>query len=393
MEEREPAGPRQTASVMDRVREAIRTMKRLQDADVAASLASAHAAVSTHIRRKDVMAHGGRAVNSVLPPDLRFYGENDAPDFDVLLLDASGGKAKRVMFAAQKELAGLGYAAHFKPALHERTLRLRAHPKDAPKACAMRYGSLLDVTSVDPSDFVRLRELRAAECPPSQRGARGPGMCVPTAYMKQSMHRELCRPTVHVQRWEKVAARIDALYRAHPTCSPRGAKPAPRTDRAPAEPKRLAARASVVEAVRNLPGAAVLVGRLAIDALLGDTGPADGMDAYAVVAAVLVKDLEAAREALGAAASAPIAAANMFLPRRCTAALPGGGLVTLYEWEHPTACFEGFDRVRVGTPDAVLLYLYGELMQTGGAEVERQIDRLVDKLHEVSDRRFLTTTA
>lgn len=83
---------------------------------------------------------------------------------------------------------------------------------------------------------------------------------VSPVYLKMSMHLELSRPAVYIERWPKVVRRLSSLYRAHPTCD----------DLSYAETPVLAGEAEDAGVRGHALGMGmVMVGRSAVKALTG----------------------------------------------------------------------------------------------------------------------------
>jgi hypothetical protein len=334
------------------------------------------------IRRKLIL-HGGLAVNAVLPSNLKFYDENTVPDYDVLIADDSGRETKKLMYQAQKLLADKGYWAHFRPAVHENTQKLRAHPQGLSRLAMLRYPSVLDATSVSATDFAILQKLSTSEkslVPADLKGMR----LIPTAYMKLSFHLEFSRPSVHIQRWRKLYPRSVSLYKAHPFVVV--GKPSPYTAKA--------YNPSGIENILNmLPEISlILVGEQIAMRIMG--GSDDTIQKFGTLD-VVTRDFETTHEKLTTTSTPPssIIPESFFLPRHFMA-----GDCTVFAWEECTAYVRmNDDGLRFGNSDTVLRYLYGQYLQYKQPSIIDDLTafQMMQPVSEITQQgvrsRFMTT--
>lgn len=145
------------------------------------------------VASRKLMIHGGMALNAVLPASRKFYDSSTIPDYDVMISDDTGKETKRLMYDVQRRVTAAGYWSVFKPAIHDSTQKLRAHPKGITRLAALRYPTVLDVTAVRAEDFARMRELAEGERA-ARAGDMKTSLLVPIAFMKMSLHLEFSRP-------------------------------------------------------------------------------------------------------------------------------------------------------------------------------------------------------
>lgn len=181
-------------------------------AETASAVRPVHAAAMRFCLDWRLMLHGGYALNAALPASLRPYPADDHAVHDI---DAITHKdSKMISASAVTALRRAGHTVSMRPARHDNTWTIRS------------AGSVvLDVNGVSAEDMAALRALSDEEGSPRWEGVR----VAPTAYLKASMHLELSRPTVYVERWAKVVPRLAALYSVRPVLA---APPAPRINAA-----------------------------------------------------------------------------------------------------------------------------------------------------------------
>ena len=177
-------------------------------AETASAVRPVHATAMRFCLDWRLMLHGGYALNAALPDSLRPYPADDHAVHDI---DAITHKdSKMISASAVTALRRAGHTVSMRPARHDNTWTIRS------------AGSVvLDVNGVSAEDMAALRALSDEEGSPRWEGIR----VAPTAYLKASMHLELSRPTVYVERWAKVVPRLASIYSVHPVLA---APPAPR---------------------------------------------------------------------------------------------------------------------------------------------------------------------
>jgi hypothetical protein len=297
------------------------------------------------IKTKKLMLHGGLAVNAILPKKKRFYDENSIPDYDALIPDDTGKETKKIMFAAQRKLTEADYWAHFQPAIHGNTQKLRSHPKGITRLAALRYPNIFDATSVPKTDFKKLLDLSETENklrPPEYKQFT----LVPTAWMKLSFHLEFSRPSVHIRRWAKLYPRSLSIYETYPyVVLGKKSKYEPLESTVPTD---LTASNALQEEFGDT---TFLVGEYVANKIMGK----DKKGAVDIVTKELVK----AHDFLYDKGLEPdeILPETTFLPERFLV-----GTSTVYKWEECTSVVNGG---KFGNSDAVLRYLYGEYIENG----------------------------
>lgn len=298
------------------------------------------------IKVKKLMLHGGLAVNAVLPANKRFYDENSIPDYDALIPDDTGKETKKIMFEAQRKLAAADYWAHFQPAIHGNTQKLRSHPKGITRLAALRYPNIFDATSVPRQDFQKL--LLLSETEKKLKPAEYKQFTlIPTAFMKLSMHLEFSRPSVHIRRWSKLYPRSMRIYETYPYVV-LGTK----SKYESSGPTDLTVADAIMGAFED---EIFLVGEYVANKIMGrgDEGTVD----------IVTKNLSKAHDFFYDKGMEPtdILPETTFLPERFCA-----GKSTVYKWEECTAVVNGG---KFGNSDAILRYLYGEYIQNGKTSI------------------------
>lgn len=295
---------------------------------------------------KKLILHGGFAINAVLPPELQFYDEHTVPDYDALVSDDFGRETKKIMYQAQRALAEKGYWAHFRPAVHESTQKLRAHPQGLSRLAILRYPSIFDATAVPVEDFKILKNLSD-----SKKHLRPKSLAkiplIPTAYMKMSIHLEFSRPSVHIQRWRKLFPRASRLYAAHPFVV--------LGKQSQFKPK-IYDRAGLKAVLKHSePSQLILVGEHIAMRIIGmpQSASAGTLD-------VVTRNFESLHDTLEGGTPKPskIVPESFFLPRHFQV-----GDCTVFAWEECTTYVreEGSDD-RLGNSDTLLRYMYGQYL-------------------------------
>ena len=163
-------------------------------------LRRAHAEALAASAKMRLMRHGGCAIEALVPGAA--YSNEDVPDIDAFTCRT--GNAKKTAHAACQMMKSAGVEGlRVVPAIHKHTQSVR-----------LGKTAVLDVSWVSPEEHGLLEKVARDE------GISG-SMCVPTAYLKMSMHLELSRPAVYIERWRKVWPRLEAVYGAFPECVPR----------------------------------------------------------------------------------------------------------------------------------------------------------------------------
>jgi hypothetical protein len=147
--------------------------------------------IEKFIRDKRLIGYGGTAINHALPNEVKFYKEDDIPDYDFF-----STRAKEDIV----ELADLLYSEfktiEVKPSMFQGTYKL-----------FVNYLPLVDMTQIEEDLFKNLR---------TESFTRNGIHYVPYNYLRMSMHQELSRPLGDLTRWTKVYQRLELLNKHHP---------------------------------------------------------------------------------------------------------------------------------------------------------------------------------
>lgn len=171
------------ASIAER-REAIRAIA-----------ARAHVAADKSITEMRLLRYGGSALHMLIPGGM--YSDSEVPDIDAFT--SKGVSSKKTAYALVESMRRSGIEGmRIVPALHKSTHSVRIGRQ-----------VISDLTLISPSDCDILRETAKREGLPCKN-------TVPTLFLKLSMHMELCRPAVYIERWRKIWPRLVALYREYP---------------------------------------------------------------------------------------------------------------------------------------------------------------------------------
>jgi hypothetical protein len=341
--------PSDDTATMLLIENSILTQKEIENSKVIKDQTKGLNIIKSIILRHNLILHGGLAVNAVLPKSKKFYDETTVPDYDAMIPDNTGKITKRIMFEAQNKLAAAKYTAHFHPAIHGNTHKLRSHPKGITRLETLRYPNIFDATAVPVKDFEVLAKLSEVEeklRPPELKKY----MLVPTAWMKLSMHLEFSRPSVHIGRWPKLFPRCTRLYETFPNLGPGG----------PAKfvPGEYDTKAMKL-LIENNKDETFIVGEHAALKIMGRSGGGKP--------ALVVKDLCKAHDLLYDAKLDPgdVVAESTFLPEHFRV-----GDTTVYSWEECSAVGGGGGGdAFYGNSDTVLRYLYGEFIQYGTTSI------------------------
>lgn len=333
--------PSDDTATMIVIENAILAQKEITNAKVIRDQAKGLNIVKNIILKKGLILHGGLAVNAVLPKDKQFYDENTVPDYDAMIPDDTGKATKKIMFEAQNKLTAAEYTAHFHPAVHGNTHKLRSHPKGITKLETMRYPNIFDATAIPKKDFETLKALSEKE-KKIRPAALKNFTLVPVAWMKLSMHLEFSRPSVHIGRWPKLFPRCARLYETFPTVLHSG-----KSAFKPAQHDKNAINAIIA----NFKDDAFVVGEYAAMKVMGR--PEGGRPA------AVVKDICKVHDMLYEANLKPgeIVPESTFLPEHFRV-----GDATVYSREECSAVVDGG---LYGNSDTILRYMYGEFIQYG----------------------------
>lgn len=278
--------------------------------------------------RAGLMLHGGGAIHALLPGD-GVYAEGESYDVDVFCSKSAGRTAHRIAAAV---LRGGAAAARVVPARHKGTMSVR-----------LDGVAVADVSATPPGVW------------PVE--SRSGALCACPVYLKMSMHLELSRPAVYIERWPKVLSRLTMLYKSYPSCDDLAYSETPSLDPLPAgseECARLAEAAGCVSvgrlAVRELTGVDILTG-FPLDFVL----PAAGSRAA---------EVKAVGERMGLGV-APGPRDGLFdrLSRPHPEGAPDSApacVARVHVVDSEVCCCEGAGGGRLGSSDLVLSVLYSE---------------------------------
>jgi hypothetical protein len=148
------------------------------------------------IKKKNLIAYGGTAINNILPKEDQFYNkEVELPDYDCFTMDGLNTAI---------ELADLYYKEGFtdveaKAGQHHGTFKVYVN-----------YMAIADLTNLPKEIFASLKKdaIRVAGI-----------LYAPPNFLRMSMYLELSRPAGDISRWEKVLKRLTVLNKHYPTTS------------------------------------------------------------------------------------------------------------------------------------------------------------------------------
>lgn len=181
---------------MQHIEEAINARR----ADVKERMKAAHVRAKYIVKNMRLMHHGGLAINKLTSGVV--YCDMDVPDIDVFT--SKGKSSKKTAHAIAHIMRREGVTnVRVVPAIHKYTHSVR-----------IDRGVVVDVTWIPHDALQALRYWARAET--------GETDVAPSMYLKMSMHMELCRPAVYIERWTKVWPRLSALYDKFPFCVPYG---------------------------------------------------------------------------------------------------------------------------------------------------------------------------
>jgi hypothetical protein len=370
------------AKVALRVEEAIRAQGAREEA--ARADPSGHVDIDAAMElcdrfatRNGLMIHGGAAIQAAVPGAA--YARGETRDTDVLCRR----DARPVAINCMKDLRTVGLEATVRPAKHPGTWSVRLGRR-----------RVMDCTGLSGPEFETLRRLSAAE----QRG-RPPlegqePIRAPSVYLKASIHFELGRPTVYVQRWRKLLPRLDALYDAFPSV-----EQSQQCRRKPPQkiggPRSNAQMLAACEAACG--DGVVMVGDAAARRLIeGAYTGAERTDLLTSKSDIFEVALRVARTCGQALALRAPVDADIFLPQHVgIETIDGIELARVYRSDVPVCTEQGGVR---GSPDVVLYLMYGEFMkgQRAAGDVDLFVEAVNDPTREDSEeggrsvgRRFM----
>jgi hypothetical protein len=148
------------------------------------------------IKRKNLIAYGGTAINNILPKEDQFYNkEVEVPDYDCFTMNGLNDAV---------ELADLYFKEGFtdveaKAGQHHGTFKVYVN-----------YMAIADLTVLPKEIFNSLKKdsIRVAGI-----------LYAPPNFLRMSMYLELSRPAGDISRWEKVLKRLTVLNKHYPMTS------------------------------------------------------------------------------------------------------------------------------------------------------------------------------
>lgn len=191
-----------------------------------------------------LIRHGGLAIDALIPGTV--YDSDVIPDIDVFTSKSNNSKKTTHAAAHLMKRAGIE-GLRIVPAIHKSTYSIR-----------LGRHVVMDVSWISPEEIRTLQTVSREEGHPDVLAA-------PAAYLKMSMHLELCRPAVYIERWRKVWPRLEAIYSEFPKCMP---NPIPIKKIHTLEDVVLLEEDKILDAARDL--GFVVVGRHAVQKLTGE---------------------------------------------------------------------------------------------------------------------------
>ena len=153
--------------------------------------------VTKFIQKHNGIIYGGFALNTILPDELKFYDENEIPDFDFFQLDADN--LSKVL-ADKLVKKGFKYT-EVKHALHEGTYKVFSN-----------FESVADITSVTKNEY----DVLMGKAIRKSVGYSKKMLIAPLEFLKGAAYLELCLPIGSSFRWTKVYKRLLLLEQAYP---------------------------------------------------------------------------------------------------------------------------------------------------------------------------------
>ncbi|AUF82742.1 hypothetical protein TetV_660 [Tetraselmis virus 1] len=142
--------------------------------------------------------HGGFAINNCLSSKNKLFDDTDIPDIDTM--SSKNNNSKKTAFVVADELRKRGIKqVRVLQAIHQHTYSVR-----------MDRTVLIDISHIKQSEMNSLNSIAKIEGVYEKRS-------VPPSYLKMSMHLELCRPKMFVERWKKIYPRLTAIYQDYPS--------------------------------------------------------------------------------------------------------------------------------------------------------------------------------
>jgi hypothetical protein len=299
--------------------------------------------------------HGGTDISRVLPKAVASSEDDIVPDVDTF--SAKGKNSKKIAHAVAHLISKeTGEDVRVVPAIHKSTQSVR-----------MGREVLLDVSWVDQIILSRLKTVAMDEGLPAD--------VAPVAYLKMSIHFELYRPSVYVQRWRKLWPRLCAMYEERPTV---------RGERVVVD-----APDGEYEPLPSLERGFAVVGKHALLAMTGSRALADWpLDLVYAETDPDVYDAGAAGDRLCDEMDCdyPPTKANetLVVPQHFRLARDGRFVARVFVVRTDVCTAEGDDRVTYGSSDIVMHLLYSQYLKKPRPDDEprRRIAAALDCLAE-----------
>jgi hypothetical protein len=136
--------------------------------------------------------YGGLALNLILPPSKQFYSKDNAkPDYDYLSVNPKNDAIKLCNLIYNKTKSK---DLMVKDAMHEGTYKI-----------FLDGHGFVDITQISSHLYNRYKELKLEK-------AGKKLSLVPQAFIKYSLHNEMCKPLSSLGRWEKIYERLKLFY-------------------------------------------------------------------------------------------------------------------------------------------------------------------------------------
>lgn len=349
--------------VLPRDAEAIDAVIESVADSVRESQAAAYDVVRDEILARGLMMHGGSAIKALAggeDEDDEEHGKKKKnPDYDVFVRGSGrspgASDLDKIMFDMRARLMKNGFKSWFTPAFHPGTKKLWAVPKGMNPKHDKGYPSVLDATAVPRPEYDAMSSLSATEAKHNKSGI----LCVPSAYLKKSIHEEFSRPTGNVRRWRKLYPRLNALYDKFPSVAGRG-QAKPFRDAYASAQSRDDERAAALRIARE--NGLVLVGHEAVRRITRRSYR--GLPVPLVPVEIFSDDMDAVNKIFSSAGyrvSMSENPANIVMPAKTMdVRTPSGRTVCrVFGVIDCTGYNEASDGARVGTVDIVLGFLYG----------------------------------
>lgn len=294
------------------------------------------AVVVDFVKRKKLLCYGGQAINNLLPPEARFYGPDEDPDYDCF---STTPQLEAIHLV--DALTDAGFTARASCGLHLETFRVYILREHEPQKV------VCDLTHVAESVFERLWADRVVQ--------DGIAYANPN-FLRMAIYLELSRPKGYVERWEKIYPRLLLLNKYWPPGDPDPA--AAKTGTAPIPPEIWRQISDLLIATGS-----VLLGVSAVATHAKRRGPIDWQFPVDILTTKRVRILEPLVRILGGAkvVRAKKSSRTDLLPSYVELSVDGRVQARIYD---PNACHsyhETSSGVRIASLPTLLHFYFGSL--------------------------------